>query len=243
MSFSYYIAAKQIAIRAGQIIDADDAPALEIEYEGTPLEDLLEGMEIPYTALKEMILAAEKRIVEVISRSPNENYKRQFYGRTADISSGDQIPFVDLGALEFIGDFGVPHDSITDEPLTEKTKQEIKRLTRTTRNIFRLEKFHFCIEDTRIFHTRTAVYFEGCSWSYSTQAAAFDASGNSRLPQALETFLIAEVLKNAAQEEWFSAEASYYAGIATDCENQLLAGITPTVRFSDSTVTENPVKN
>jgi hypothetical protein len=238
MAFSYIIAAKQIALRAGQFIDAGDAPAIESEYTGTPLEDLLEGMEIPYTALKEMILGAEKRIVELISRSPNKNYRRQFYGRTADV-----VPFVDLGALEFIGDFGNPLDSINNKPLTEKTKQEVARLTRPTRNVFRLEKFHFCIEDSRIYHTRAGVYFEGCSWSYQAQATAFDAAGNSRLPQALETFLIAEVLTNAAQEEWFAAEAEYYSRFAEKCENQLLSGIVPSARFSDSTVTENPVKN
>lgn len=243
MAFSYRIAAKQIALRAGQLIDADDAPALELEYELTPLEDLLEGMEIPSTALKEMILASEKRIVELISRGTIKSYKRHFYARTADVASGASIPFVDLSAAEFIGDFGNPLDSITNRPLTEKTKQEIGRLTRTTGNIFRLEKYHFCIEDTRIYHTRTAVYFEGCSWSYTTQAAAFDASGNSRLPQALETFLIAEVLANAAQEEWFSAEAGYYAGIASNCANELKTGIIPTARFADSTATENPIKN
>lgn len=238
MSFSYQQAGKQIALRANQLGDGSDVSALVSDWT-LSLSAILEGFEIPYPALKANILAAEAKIVETIGFSTLTAYRSAFFGRTTDLSNGDQIPSVDVSGKEFFGEFGAVLDSITKRPLTEKTPQEIERVN----SFCRMDKFYFYKQDTVLFHTRpNGAYLVGVSYSKTSQDSVFDANGNSPLPASCETWLIAETLASSAQEDWFHAEAAIYADIAAQCKADVLRGVVPSAKLPPTTAKFDPVK-
>lgn len=247
MAIPYLNIARAVVLRANQLGDAADAAALETLYTGA-LSSAVTGMEVPLTALKHTILACEKRWVERVARFGPENYKQSLYGRSIDLGIGIELPIVDNAAKEFIGPFSGVFDSIESTvQLTEAPEHVVRRAIRNQNRVggpFKLEQYHYHLRGTHILHTRlNGAYVTGCSWSYSTQSTAYDASGNSPLPQALEVGWVAEVLENLPQENWFVSEASVYSKIRAAVEDGLRAGIEPNAQLPDATSTPEPVKN
>ncbi|HXG86408.1 MAG TPA: hypothetical protein VNI84_20485, partial [Pyrinomonadaceae bacterium] len=128
---------------------------------------------------------------------------------------------------------------------TEKTKQEVFRRIDNAGGFYKLDHYHYCIEGTRVWHTRPNIKVEGCAWNYTTQATAYDNTniGASPLPQQLESFWIADVLANLPQEGWFVQEAGVYSQIAARGEQMILTGVIPQTILPDATANENPIKN
>lgn len=241
MSIEYLHIAKGVALRANQLKSVVDAADGETNYTGD-FETNLEGVEIPFTALKETILAVEKRIASICARSKNPVLMADLYNRTSDLASSALIDPTGTDAIEMIGGLSNPLDAVDGLPCTEKPKQTIARYLRNT-SFYRVKPYHFCIEGMRIYHTRTAVYFEGSSWSYEDQSTNYDNELTSPLPQEVETWFIAEVLAHLPQENWFVPEANHYAQIAMKCEQDVRQGLIPTAVLPDSTVNQEPVKN
>ncbi len=242
---SYINVAKAVALRSGQLKDAIDAATLNTNYEGDLIANM-EGVEIPYSALKRDILASEKRIAEIIAQGSNPVYRLALFGRTVDLPDNAQIPTFDQSGNEFIGSLGNIIDSYDDSPLTEQPKQLVMIRRRNAGEFFRLSCYHYCIENGRVFHTRDSVFLEGCVWSEDAQSSAYDASDAtslSPLPQHLENFLIADVLANLPQENWFTNESGIYRQIATASEFALRQNMTPTASLPSTTSNTEPVKN
>lgn len=174
MSIKYLNIAKAVALRSNQLADASEASALEALYAGD-LMAAMDGMEIPYSALKQQILASEKRIAGFVARLKNPVLKRGLYGRTANISHKGLVPDVDQNNYQWIGNFGSVIDASTGEELTEKPKQEVRRLRRlATAGVLQTPVLHYNLAENRLFHTVTSAYLEGCVWDYATQSTAYD---------------------------------------------------------------------
>ncbi len=245
MSILYANITKPVLLRANQLKDAASASARNTIYEGN-LGDLADGMEVPLAALKQSVLASEKRISDLVGRSKNPVLRGSLYAVSANISSGAILPNAPTGGDgEWVGNFSGFIDSATSRPLTEKTKQEIFRFNENAGNFYKLPAFHFCLEGSRLFHTRSNAKAEGCAWNYTAQSTAYDNTniGTSPLHGSLEQMWIADVLANLAQEDWFAGEAQMYSQMAARGEQMILAGIVPQTVLPDSTANENPIKN
>lgn len=242
MSILYQNIAKAVALRAGQLADGADSAALEAAFTG-PLAGNMDGVEVPFSALKMAILASEKRIAQVIGFSSLSIYRAALQSRTIPLASGDDLPNLDQNEIEIVGELGGVFDATDNEPLTEITKQEIRRWRRNASVLFRTPVYHFHKEDTTIIHTRDAAYFKCCVWDEQTQSAAYDASGASPLPQGVETFWIADVLANLPQEDWFVSEAGIYQRISYNCEMEIKGGAMPSAKLPDAITFADPSKN
>ncbi len=175
MSIKYLNIAKAVALRSNQLGDAGDAAALEALYSGA-LATALQGMDIPYSALKQQILASEKRIAGFVATCQNPILRRSLYGRSANIAHKGQIPDTDQNNYQWVGSFGSIIDATTGEEMTEKPKQEVKRILRMlAAGTLTIRPLHFARADSRLFHTGSgSVCLEGCVWDYATQSAAYD---------------------------------------------------------------------
>lgn len=243
MSIPYLNIARAIALRTGQLGDAESAAAFEAVY-ASALSSAVSGMEIPLSELKRLVLASEKKLASICARQKNPILKAGLAAHTANLASGASLPIVDSNAKEFIGGFDGFFDATDLTPLTEKPKEVIARnLRRIMSNELSMQVYQFCLEGRVLIHTRTNVYANGYSWDYTTQATAYGASGNSPLAQECEIWWIADALANAAQEGWFSQEAGLYAGIAGGCEQDVRQGAIPQAVLPDSTASAEPVKN
>lgn len=229
-------------LRTSQFADAASASAFETVYT-TALATAMGGLEIPLSELKRLVLASEKRLAWLSSRSKNPILMGPLYGKTANIAHLGQIPLVNASSKAFIGNFTGVIDASTNEPLEEKPKQTVLRRVRNANSFFQLESYYYCIEGLRLLHTRTNAIMEGCIWDYTDQATAYSASGNSPLAQELESMWIADCLANAPQEGWFIQEGGLYAGIVAKCEQDIANGLIPAAVLPDTTVNAEPVKN
>lgn len=242
MAIPYLNIARAVMLRANQIGDAADAAALETLF-ASSLATSVAGMEVPLTALKLTILAVEKRWVERVSKCGLPHYIQALTGRSADLATGSQIPTVDNAAREFQGSLSSIRDSINGRPLTEMPlAMVLSRYPRPQRNMV-IPVYWYHRLGRILHHTRASgAYVEGCSWSYSTQAAAY-AVGDSPLPGPLEVGFVAEVLENLPQENWFVSEAGHYTNIRREVEESLATGVEPTATLPDSTLSADPIKD
>lgn len=243
MAIPYNNIIRAVLVRTNQMTDAIDASALETLYTGS-LSSAIGGMDLPASEIKRMILDAEKRVASVCAKQTNPLLWGGMFGRSADIANEGHIPSTDNDSDSWIGAFHTVLDSTTDEPLTEKPKQDILRMNRLVASGFlKVRPMHYCIEGDRIYHTRSGnVYVEGCGWDYTIQASAY-AAGDSPLAQECEGWWIAETLAMAAGEGWYASESASYMNIAAACRDEVRQGIMPTATIPDSTVNVEPVKN
>lgn len=241
MSIPYPNIAKAVALRANQLKDAVDATALDTNFSGG-LSANMDGMEVPYTALKLAVLGSEKRIVGLIGRCSLPILRRPLQGVTANIVSGAIVPQLSATNAEFFGTFSGVYDMGNNTPLTEKTKTEVLRRIRNTGGFYKLDQYIYAWDGLRLFHTRPSVYLEGVAWSLTAQTTAFDTFGNSPLPAELESFWVADVLANLPQENWFISESQVYLNLAQKGEQQLLQGVVPAITLPNNTAHADPIK-
>lgn len=246
MAIPYLNLARAVLVRTGQLGDAVSAADLETLYTGS-LVNALEGVEIPLSELKRLVIATEKQVADICCRQKNPILKQMFSAESVDIESGDAIPVPDDGSAdgEWIGTFDGVYDSDDDQPLTEKPKQSIIQMNRRVdAGELRLIPFHFAMDGKRVYHTRPdGAYLAGYSWSQTERLAAYAANGDSLLHVSTENWCIAKACANAASEGWFTTEAGVYAAITRDCEAEVKEGVIPSAILPDATASSEPVKN
>lgn len=243
MSIFYQTVAKAVALRANQLKDASDAASFDAAYKGT-LASILDGLELPLTALKAAVLTAEKELVELVAKTQNPILRQTLKSVSASLSSGAELPAKSADNKAFIGIFGGVFDAADNTPLTEQPLQTVLRRTRNSGNFYKTKQYIYHIADTRIYHTCTGVKVEGCAYDADAQSIAFDSpTGKSPLPDAVENLLICETLAHIAQENWFQGESQIYLNLANAAKQQILQGAIPQITMPEQTTHQEPVKN
>lgn len=226
----YHEIARAVALRANQLEGGTAAIRREVyNTNSDPLTTLtlhMDGVEVPYEALKQDILAQEAELVAMIAASKNHLYKTQLLAASSFLSSGDVLPAESALGVSFIGNLEGVFEKDTHYPLTEKTKQEVIRRVANPDTVFKLPVRHFCIDGGRLFHTVGAskAYVKAVAWSSSTQSTAFDNEGVSRIPRELAPLWEYKVLGSLPEEGWFVNEAGYYRNMAAAMSTELMAG-------------------
>lgn len=199
MAIAYSIIQREAALRTAQLIGTDQA-TLEAAYAGA-WASALDGAEIPLSSIKNQILNIESEIAHIIASDTSHPYRTYIYGRSATLANLDNTPTVDNGSNPFIGVFDSCSDETTDRPLT---LMPTETLTDYGNAFFDdTELWNYAIVGNTIQHTRpNGAYLQGCVWNRTTQATAYDATGNSPLPPTLSNTWIAGVLANIVQVGW-----------------------------------------
>lgn len=225
MSLAYKNICNGVILRAN-LLSGGSAATRETAYAAADIEAKITSTEVPYSALKQDVLAAEKEIAEMIANSSNSLYKAPMSSSSALLASGDAVPYQDADGKEFIGSITGVFDSTTDRPLTEASKQEVYRYLQaeSIQSFYTIPAYHYAFDGDRIITTVSGFYVKGCIWDAAARAAAFDAKGLSPLPQATENLWICKVLGGLAQEEWFVSEAQVYANLAREKEADFIEG-------------------
>lgn len=209
---SYERIKRQCALRLSQLAGSDQAE-LETAYtDAWPTG--LDGAEIPETAFRDQILAIEKELAQNIGNQPNHPARSLLYGRTENLSDLAAIPDVDNAGDEFVGVFDSCVDASTNRPCTWMPTQTIADIVDGASTYFGATNFYYYnIFGNNIRTTRASVYLQGCVWDYATQETAYDADGDSPLPEALEATWVDGVAARAAQIGWVEDKTGYYANL------------------------------
>ena len=234
MSIFYQKLGKSIALRANQLSDAIAASTLETNYGTGDLETIMDGVEVPYSALRNDIINAEAQIAAMIGNSSNNLLRAALMADSETLIMRDNkplnIPTVGT-AGRFFGKFDGIYNAATHNPLELVEKQALLRRMRNAGSFFRLKWDHYFIEGTKVFFTcapksttcsctetdctctKAKAYFRGVAWSKTKAETQFDLAneaGKSVLPDQCADLWRNMVLASIAQENYFKAQASYY---------------------------------
>lgn len=189
---------------------------------------MLDGAEIPLLNFKDAILATEKELAQDIGNNIQNPMRSALYCRTASLADLAAIPTTDSSGYEIVGQFDSAIDVTTSKPLTLQPTQTISDILDNAATFFGTNNFYYYnIFGNNIRHTRSGgAYLQGCSWDYTVRAAAYDADGNSPLPQALETVWIDGVTARAAQVGWVEDATGYYAQMYQQGRAQFMGAAT-----------------
>jgi len=199
MAIAYLTIKRQAALKLAQIIGSSQS-TLNTAYDETDIDNMLDGAEIPALGFKDQILMTEKELAHIIGADASHPYRSFLYGRSANLANLASTPIVDINGDEFIGVFDSVADSDTNEPLT---LQPTQTLADVSNSFFAdTDLYYFNITGNQIRHTRDEAYLQGCIWDYTTQATAYDANGNSPLPEMLANTWVAGVCASSMQVGW-----------------------------------------
>ncbi len=203
MSIGYQQIKRLVALKSSQLIGTNQA-TLEAAYTGATFGTTLDGAEVPATAIKDAVLMIEKELAHIIASDPNHPYRSFLYARTAALADLASIPIVDNAGVEIIGVWDSCSDASTNKACTWMPEQTIQDIV-SAATYFGTDNLYYYNTQTTgnyIRHTRTSVFLQGCSWSQSTQATAYDANGNSPLPTMLANTWVSGVLASLPQVGW-----------------------------------------
>lgn len=234
MSILYQQLGKSIALRANQLSDGISAASLETDYDTGVLSDIMDGVEVPYSALRNDILTAEAQIAAMIGNSSNNQLRAALMAESPVLIMRDN-KFVDIpidgSHGKFMGKFDGLFNAATHLPLQLVDKYVLIRRIRNAGSFFKLKWDLYAIEGTRVLFTcapksstcscsetdctctKAKAYFRGCAWSKTRAEKQFDLEsglGKSVLPDQCADLWRNMVLSNIVQENFFTGEASYY---------------------------------
>ncbi len=198
MPFNYLACKRMAALRLAQL-KGSDATTLEAAYAGA-WASALDGAEIPLSAFKDQILMIEKECAQVIGNNASHPARSLLYGRSADLANLASTPSVDENDVEFVGIFDSCADSADSQPLTWQPTQTLADVADPFWGDTAL--YYYNITGNQIRHTRSLAYLQGCIWSQTAQATAYDADGNSPLPQMCANLIVNGVCANSVQVGW-----------------------------------------
>lgn len=175
MSIFYQNLVKSVALRTIQIVGGN-AAARDAAYSAASIQAYLDGIQLPYSALKQDCLAVESELAVMVGNSNDPAWRSHLKAHTANLLDKAEIPSVDSNGFHFVGGFDGVFDADDGTILTEKDKETVQRRITNPNGFFTIPGQHYCFEGTIIRHTQASpgVYLRGCSWDYATQSALFD---------------------------------------------------------------------
>jgi hypothetical protein len=233
MSILYQSLAKAIALRVNQLADAVSSDVFEDEYSSNPLVDIMDGLELPHTALRQAIIDAEAEIVAMIGNSSNVQLRSALQADSPVLVMEADYPVdipVNSTKGKFFGKFDGLYNAITHLPLQMLEKQVVLRRIRNAGGFYKLKHDCYFIEGSKVFFAcstsktgcscsttasctctgKSEAYFRGVGWSRNVAESAYDSESKSVLPDQLANLWIALVLASVAQENFFMAQAGWY---------------------------------
>jgi hypothetical protein len=207
---NYQHIAKAVALRSNQI-EGGDAAAREAAYAAADISASMDGVEVPYSALKQDILAAEAELASAIGMDPNSVYRSSLMGESSNLVNESDVPVEDDAGVQFVGMFDGVYDASDNKVLRRKPVEVVQRRIDNPGGFWVRDAYAYAVEGTVLLHTRQSVYFRGCVWDRDTQDAMYDLQSVSPLPQELAVLWADLVLMGLPQEGWFQTEAELFA--------------------------------
>lgn len=227
MATSYNSVIRQAAIRINGIAGTTSA-ALEAAYITTPLTTTqLDSADFPLSVLKDTCLLVEEKLATAIANTGNHPWRRILQSQTADIAHEAAIPSTDSGSNQIIGIYGSVYDSSDGSVCSEMAMDDIRIAVRNANSWLVTPVYGFKIDGGRIFHTRTNVKIDVCTYNRTTRQTAIDTLTNAiLLPDALEEAYVNGTVSLLVRDDAFTQQAQTYRGYFNDALASIAQGLT-----------------
>ncbi|HWT01203.1 MAG TPA: hypothetical protein VN256_13220 [Pyrinomonadaceae bacterium] len=189
MSVPYGRIVRGVALRVGALRGSVPA-GVDISYATLPLTvaDFKGGFSLDM--VKDAVQLAEEKIVSAIAETGNHPLRRILKSQTANIAHGALIPSTNSTSVPVVGIRGSVVDASDGIVCDEYPLADIRRWVRNANTWRKGSLYAYHIDDNRIFHTRTNVKIDVCTYDAATQRTAIDNNSNMLLPDVLEEALV-----------------------------------------------------
>jgi hypothetical protein len=163
---------------------------VDISYATLPLTvaDFKGGFSLDM--VEDAVQLAEEKIANAIADTGNHPLRRVLLSQTLSIAHGAMIPSTDASSKPVIGIRGAVVDATDGITCDRYTLAEIRRWVRNANTWRKGVVYAYHIDDNRIFHTRTNVKIDVCTYDAATQRTAIDNNSAMLLPDTLEEALV-----------------------------------------------------
>lgn len=222
MSVPYREILRMAAVKVGAVIGTT-ATAIEAAYITSPLTTTQIGsVNFTISAIKDNLVSVIGRIVRAYASVPNQPFRAYNVSQTAGIANRGLIPSVNSAGKPIVGVYGAFRDATTFEALTEQPLQIIKTVVDDTDNFLDGEYYYFKQVGERLYHTRTSVIGDVCTFSASDEFTAIGANGTAPIPDALLDVAAMGLIASLFVDEEFTAQSSacaqYFEGALAEMQ-------------------------
>lgn len=226
MATSYGTILKEAGVRVNALVGATPA-TLEATYAAAITSASFDSAEFPFTLFKDTCLAVESKLATAIASTGNHPWRRILESQTANIAHEAVIPSIDSGSNQIIGIYGAVVDYEDGTVCSEMSMDDIRISVRNANSWRVTDIYGYKIDGGRIFHTRTNVKIDVCTYNRTTQATAIATLTNPiLLPDALESAYVAGMVSLLVRDDAFIQQAQVYSGYFADALNSIAQGLT-----------------
>lgn len=224
---SYHDILASVAIRANALVGSL-APALETAFTTRPLTTAqFQSTVFPMSACKQALLNTEEKLAHAIANTSGHPWRADLADSTPALIHGAPILSLTVKNLHFIGEFGSVRDATDLNVCTVKPLPIIRRRVRNANNFYRTPVYYYNIDGgMRIFHTRTSVVIDVCSYSRAAQITLISNDGAVLLSDVLEEAYICGTVSLLVRDDEFSGQAAVYRNYFNDTLAMIHGGFT-----------------
>lgn len=229
MSVTYNTIIRNAAVRINAITGATSS-ALESAYITTPLTAAqVDSADFTLSVLKDTCLLVEEKLAHAIANTGNHPWRSYLSSTTAAIAHRGFIPTVDASSPSvrpLIGVLGSVYDATDLVVCTEKPLEVIRRRVDNPGTFFKTSVYWYKIDGVRIYHTRSNVKIDCCSYDRAAQATAIATLGNSTiLPDVLEEAMVCGMVSMLVRDDAFTAQSQIYRNYFNDTLQMISKGL------------------
>lgn len=220
---NYHNVLAEVGLRINAIEGAT-APTLNTNYTTRPLTTTQwRSARFPFASAKDAILNAEGLLGQAVADTNHHPWRKYLLATSSNLASGDNLPTT-ISGKNVIGVVGDVRDSSSARRLTEATYQEILRKSNAffTRAVY----FYTVTASRKIYHTRTNVVVDLCTYLRTTQATAYDSNGSYLFPDLAEPLYVAGALMLLTRDGRFEGQAATYGAYFQSALQAISQGLT-----------------
>lgn len=202
--------------------------ALETTFLVRPLTSAnFQSTVFPFTSVKYALINAEEKLAHAIANTSGHPWRASLAGVTASIANEAVLPITSSAGAGIIGALGSVYDATDGTACTKKPLAVIRRRVRNAA-AFPVggSIYHYNIDGSRIYHTRTNVVIDVCVYNRVTQLAALTANSNMLLPDVLDEALICGAVAFLVRDDEFTTQAGLYAAYFASAISMIQQGLT-----------------
>lgn len=192
MTVPYHSILRQIAYRVGAL-RGTQIEGVETSYIAVPLTkaEIRTDSPVNFSTLKDALLITEGKLAQAIAETGNSPLRRYLLSQTSGIADKALVPSVDSAGKLIIGILGSVVDATDSTVCTQQPLEVVRRMSRNANSWRKCPVYYYHIDDNRIFHTRTNVKIDVCTYDGATQRVSINDNSNMLLPDTLEEALMA----------------------------------------------------
>ena len=216
-----------MAARRVNAVTGTTATALESAYTTSPLTTTQIGStDFTLGMIKDNLVGVIGRIVKTYASVPGHPFRSYNVSATSNIAHKGLIPSTNSSSVPIIGVYGAIRDATTTEVLTEQPVQIIKTIVDNTDSQLKGQYYYYKLVSDRLYHTRTNVTIDVCTFSASDELTAIGANGNAPIPDALLDVAAAGLVASLIVDDEFVQQATFYGNYFENCLAEMRGGAT-----------------